>query len=901
MKLNFSIRYNTAWGENLVVEIVYVCLDGSERRNTMPMNTDDGQLWTLETAVMESRQHPIERFSYVYKVVDCDGNTLRKEWNLVPRTLYFDSSKDYIMPDEWRDMPLQSHLYTKAYFTTAMHSGCEEVKALPLALFRRTLLFRVSAPQLLQGQSLAVCGSHPALGNWNTSRYLLMEYVGHQEWMLAVNVATMMDTRLEYKYVVVDNETHALVKWEDGDNRTTQGHNVKDGQVLVLDGGVLHVCEKQWKAAGVAIPVFSLRSEHSYGCGDFGDLRRFVDWAAGTGMKIIQILPVNDTTMQHDWMDSCPYNAISSHALHPHYVDLEAAGQLKDKERMMMYQRRRHELNAMAYSDYEAVDRVKNGYLHELFVEQGQSVAATDEYKEFVKSNEGWLRPYAVFCSLRERYGTAEFMLWKQLSQYDEKAVVDYSETIGRDDVAYTYYVQYLLHSQLKAAADYAHHRGVSIMGDVPICVGRCGVETWMEAKYLNLDVCAGTPPDYFSRNGQNWRMPTYDWDAILADGGVWWHRRLKQMEQYFDGFRLDHVLGYFRIWEIPTTAVHGQLGHFSPSLPLTEGEIESFGLRFRKELFTRPFITDHVLSRLFGIHAQYVRDTFLVSKAYKMYDLKPEFDTQTKISDYFIGKRDENSVWIRDGLLRLAADVLFVEDQHRLGMYHPRIEAYKEPIYEALETDDKEAYMRLYNNYFYQRHNKYWSGVAMRRLSVALEGTNMLVTVEDLGMSPDCVEPVLDALRVLTLEVQTMPKQGRGYEFAHLNANPYRSVATFSTHDTAPMRLWWEENHELAQHYYATMMQKEGHAPEHLTTVLAEEIIARHLYCPSMLCVMPLQDWTAMDASLQSKSVRQERINVPGDYFNRWQYRMTVTIEELSHADMFNRKLKTMITRSKR
>lgn len=902
MKLNFSLGYKTRWGEHLCVEIQYKGRDGSVRRSDLPMVTTDGESWNLETVAQESRLHPIESFEYRYKVVGNDGDVLRTEWDLVPRKFCFDPSKDFVMQDIWHDIPLQNHLYTKAYRVTLQENPteCQSAAPLQLPLFRRTLFFRVSAPQLMPGQSLAVCGSHPALGHWNASRYTCMLYAGQQEWVLTINVAAMLDTPLEYKYVVVDNNTHSLIEWEEGDNRTIAYKSVRDSQVLVLDGGVLRVRERLWHAAGVAVPVFSLRSNHSYGCGDFGDLRRLVDWAVATGMKIIQVLPVNDTTLLRGWMDSCPYNAISVYALHPHYVDLEAAGKLSDPARMTTYHRRRQELNTLPYSDYEAVDRVKNEYLHELYQEKKVSVANQKAYHAFIAANNEWLLPYAAFCSLRDKYKTADFRQWEDFAVYNRAVIEHYCRTEARASVGFTLFVQFILHTQLKAASDYAHAKGVALMGDLSVCVGRYSVETWSRPDYFVKDAFAGTPPDSHARNGHNWYAPPYDWTAIETDGCRWWHQRMAWMEQYFDAFRIDHVLGYFRLWQIPRTAVHGSLGQFSPALPMTVEEIEAFGLVFHKELFTKPFINDKVVAQLFGVHAQYVRDNFLVSQAYNMYALKPEFDTQLKIKRKFEGRRDENSLWIRDGLYRLAADVLFIEDLNRHGMYHPRIEGYKEPIYEAMEVEDKEAFMRLYNHYFYQRHNLYWGGVAMKRLSIMLQGCNMLPTAEDLGMLPDCVEPVLDALRILTLEMQSMPKHNSGYEFAHLGANPYRSVATFSTHDTAPMRLWWEENHGLAQKYYTTMMQKEGRAPDHLSTLLAEEIIARHLYCPSMLCVMPIQDWMSMDTELRAVDLRMERINAPGDCFNRWQYRMNVTIETLMEDDRYNRKIKTMITRSR-
>lgn len=897
MKLKFSILYRTAWGESLHVIIAYHSQDGIVKRNNLLMQTDDGEQWTLETAALESRQHPLSHIVYHYQVENGEGEVLRREWDLVPRIYHFDSSKDYLFPDQWHDVPLQSHLYTNAYLTTLHGSRDQHVEALRLPLFRRTLTFRVSAPQLQQGQSVAICGSHPAIGSWNTSRYLLMKYAGQHEWMLTVNAIGMMFP-LEYKYVVVDDATHAFVAWEEGDNRVIDGsllrtnsqELIQDGQVLVHCGEQLRLRENIWRAAGVAVPVFSLRSEHSYGVGDFGDLRRFVDWAAVTGMKVIQLLPVNDTTCRHDWQDSYPYNIISVFALHPHYIDLEAAGQLRSKSVMTQFRRRQQELNQLPYSDYMAVDRVKQEYLQQLYDEKGKSTTDSKEFKMFVKANESWLKPYASYVTK----GTDQSLL-------------------------FIYYQQYLLHVQLKTAADYARSNGIILKGDLPIGVNRESVETKEYPQLFHLNSQTGAPPDTFTVQGQNWGFPTYNWEtdansqltksagrveelgnALNAHLVTWFRKRLKHMQQYFDALRIDHVLGFFRIWEVPEDAVYGLLGHFSPALPLTVGEIEYFGLSFRKDLFTQPFINDRIVDRLFGIHAQYVRDHFLVRKAYNLYNLKEPFDTQRKVAAYFSDSHDESSLWIRDGLMRLLSDVLFVEDPRQAEMYHPRIGVLTEPIYEALSNEDKDAFLRLYNNYFYQRHSIFWGQQALKRVPAVFKDSRLLLCAEDLGMLPDCVEPVLDQLRILTLEIQQMPKQ-QGFEFAHLEANPYRSVCTISTHDMSPLRLWWQENPERRQRFYIAMLQKEGRAPDQLPAHLAEEIIARHLYCPSMLCILQLQDWLAMDSELRSKNPADERINVPSDPYNRWRYRMHLTIEQLLEAERYNNKVRTMIQRSKR
>ena len=714
MKLKFTIQYNTAWGESLHVVVSYHSQDGSCRQQNLTMQTDDGQQWVLETAALISRHHPLSYIEYHYQVENGEGEVLRREWTLVPRRYYFDASKDYVFPDQWRDRPLAYHLYSDAYHTSMHSKHGEEVEAARLPLFRRTVQFRVSAPQLQAGQAVAVCGSHPSIGSWNTSRYLQMQYVGNGEWMLTVDAMGWL-MPIEYKYVVIDIANHALVAWEEGDNRVISDE-LTDGEVLVLYGDALRLCEQPWRLAGVSIPVFSLRSEHSYGVGDFGDLKRLVDWAVLTGMKVIQLLPVNDTTTTHHWADSCPYNVVSFFALHPHYIDLEAAGTLRSKQKMTQYLRRRQELNALPVSDYEAVDRVKSEYLRELFAEQGKKVLESKECKAFVEDNEDWLTPYAEY---------------------------------RQEPLDYVHFVQFLLHTQLKAAADYAREKGVVLKGDLPIGVHPDGLEVHQHPELFYADTQAGAIPDTNWPRGANWGFPTYHWDEPLFS---MLKHRLSHLSQYFDALRIDHVLGYFRIWEIPADAIDGVLGHFSPSLPLTVDEIEYFGLPFRKELYTKPFINDRLIERLFGIHAAYVRDNFLVRKAYNLYDLKEPYSTQRKVAEAFDGRRDESSLWIRDGLMSLVSNVLFVEDPRQAEMYHPRVGATQEPVFEALTNEEKDAYLRLYNNYYYQRHSFYWGQQALKRLPAMMGDSRMRFCAEDLGLLPDCVEPVLDQLRILTL-----------------------------------------------------------------------------------------------------------------------------------------------------
>lgn len=901
MKLKFNINYNTQWGECLYLNIEYANRDKAEKSVCVPMKTDDGCLWTLDTTVIEKQHHPIDQVRYYYIVKDQEGRIIRSEWNMIKRNYSIDSGYSYIFKDLWRDTPLQMHLYSDAYITSVGGNPINKIETPCISLFRKTILFRVSAPQLKKGEAIAIVGSHPAMGSWNQTRYLKMNYCGGYEWMLTVNMDGLQ-LPIEYKYVIIDEKDNIFISWEEGENRYIEKQELNDGDVIVLYGETLRVREATWKAAGIVIPVFSLRSEKSYGVGDFGDLKLIVDWAKKTGLKIIQILPVNDTTSTYGWSDSYPYNSISVFALHPHYIDLEQIGELKDKRLMTSFYRQRQELNALNYSDYESVERVKSAYLHTAFTDYGNIVLQTEKFKSFFDKNKSWLKPYAVFSVLRDKNKTANFNEWVEYSRYDEKSVdvLCNCKSDFYSEICYIYYVQYNLYEQLNSACAYARKNNISIMGDLPIGVSRNSVETWMYPEYFNLDFQTGAPPDYFSNKGQNWGFPTYNWDNIERDEYKWWKNRLSYMSRFFDAYRIDHILGFFRIWEIPQNAVLATLGHFSPSLPLTVDEIEHYGLHFRRELFTRPFINDDGLRKIFGIHSDYVRDNFLVEKSYHIYDLKSEYDTQEKIKTFFEGKEDENSVWIRDGLYRIIANVLFIPDNKRCGMYHPRICAYQEQIFDILNNEEKEAYMGLYNNYFYIRHDIFWEQGAVRKLQQVIGDNTMLFCAEDLGMLPDCVEKVLDRLRILSLEIQTMPKDSGG-EFGHISGYPYHSLATISTHDMAPLRLWWEEHPEQAQRYYTTMMQKDGRAPSHLTPILAEEILARHLYSPSMLCILSFQDIISIDSELCSNNIINERINIPSDCFNHWQYRMHINIEKLLSAENFNRKLKMMVERSKR
>ena len=656
------------------------------------------------------------------------------------------------------------------------------------------------------------------------------------------------------------------------------------------------------KLAGTQVPVFSLRTRKSAGIGDFGDLKTMIDFVASTGQKVLQLLPINDTTITHTWTDSYPYSCISVFAIHPQYADLHALPELKDAKARAEAEKTRAELNALDKIDYEKVNDFKINYLRQIFNQEGEKMMKTAEYKAFFQASELWLVPYAQYSYLRDKNGTADFNQWPDHQVWDEaerKALAG-PKTAAYKNVAFFYFVQFVLDRQMQEAHEHAKAKGVILKGDIPIGVNRNGCDVWMEPKYFNLNGQAGAPPDDFSANGQNWGFPTYNWFEMLKDGCQWWNRRFQNMARYFDAYRIDHVLGFFRIWEIPVHSVHGLLGQFAPALAMSREEIESYGLHFQEDRFTRPFITDWVLDRVFHERAGEVKEKYLDRLDDERYQMKPEVDTQRKVEALFADVTNEKELWLRDGLYALISDVLFVRDHTNPGVFHPRISAQLDFIYESLYDNDKAAFNRLYNDYFYRRNNQFWYQEAMKKLPKLVQATRMLVCAEDLGMVPDCVPWVMDELKILSLELQSMPKDP-SVKFGHLSRNPYRSVCTISSHDMPTLRMWWDENIQRTQEYYNTMLYRQGPAPHPLPGWLASDIISRHLTSPSMLCILSIQDWLATDEALRLPDADAERINIPANPKHYWRYRMHLNIEDLAADKRFVQSITEMISQSGR
>ena len=808
MKILFNIEYQTSFGENLVLNILPG--DAAAKPSQHKMQTLDGLHWFVElTKVLK----PGTYIDYYYSVMRGDDEA-RHEWLVQPHRLEMAAQKAarYTIFDHWIDIPEDSYMYSSA-FTDCVLARKRELST--ETEFQRTVRLKVRAPQLRLNERLAIVGEPEVLGAWDTQNAQPMTEHESNEWVVSLDASLLPAGRFEFKFIILDTEPDFTPMWEQGENRSIEVAAMGDGEVVVYELSQAYFPIYPWKGAGTVVPIFSLRSEGSFGVGDFGDLKMMVDWCAKTNQRILQVLPINDTNMTHTWQDSYPYNSISIYALHPQYTDFRQLPEIKDEEKRAQYEMLRKDLNALSQIDYERVNEAKMRYLRELFRQEWASVKRTAAYKKFYEENKQWLQPYAEFCYYRDKFGTAVFSEWPKKLPKTEQSVVDF-----------WCYVQYNLDQQMRAAHEYARKHRVILKGDIPIGISRDGVEAWVEPKYFNLNGQAGAPPDAFSADGQNWGFPTYNWDEMLKDDCSWWVRRFRKMAQYFDAYRIDHVLGFFRIWEIPVPEKSGLKGQFAPALGLSREEIEGYGVH------------DHM--------------------------------------------------------------ELFLVDHKRADRWHPRIAVQFNEDYTKLDEGTKFNFNRLYNDYFYRRNNQFWYNEAMKKLPRLTQATRMLVCAEDLGMVPDCVPWVMNELRILSLEIQTMPKDPN-IRFGKLSHNPYRSVCTFSTHDMPTLRQWWDEDYEQTQAYYNIPLRRGGEAPHPLPGWLAKDIVSRQLTSPSMLCLLSLQDWLSIDEHLRLPDANAERINIPANPRHYWRYRMHLTIEQLMQADDFNDTVKTLITQSGR
>jgi len=897
MKIHFKIAYFTYWGQRLLVTGNIPELGNGDLSRALLLNFQYKEDWIGEIDIVRDDSFDLK---YKYVLFTEQTGQYNEEWG-DERKLSFDVKKPdhFFCFDQWNSPATVENTFLSAPFAQVLLRDEHETDVTKNPV-KFTHIFKVKAPLITKNQVICVIGDCKAMGNWSTNHPVLLRKTDEGYWQTEIDLSKAQGDA-HYKYGIYDPEDKKFCYFESGADRVAPNMN-SSKTVVQLNDGFIRVQSQSWRGVGVGLPVFSIRTKKSFGVGDFSDLLLLVDWAEKVGIKLIQVLPLNDTIGTHTDADVLPYAAISAFALNPLFLNLPAMGKLPASHPLQQaYKTRQPELNAQELIAFLDVINFKLQYAKELYFIQKDKFLNNKEFQSFFKKNEFWLVPYAAYCVLRDQYGTSDYRQWKDYARFDKTKIAELTspESPGFDNVAVNYFIQYHLHVQLSKATEYAHAHGIVLKGDIPIGVNRNSVDTWVSPELFHMHMQAGAPPDMFAVKGQNWELPTYNWDMIKRTGFDWWKKRFAQMSNYFDTFRIDHILGFFRIWQIPIHQVEGIMGHLFPSIPVYINEFAEKGIWFDYNRFCKPYITDAILWDFFGEEASWVKANCLQIEDGWVLHLKTPYLSQQNVEKMFAdGKISERVKW---GLFDLISNVLFfeVEGTDRTQFY-PRYGMESLRTFQDLDDYTKSKLRELYVDYFYRRQDAYWYQSGMEKLPALKRATNMLICGEDLGMMTHCVTTVMKELGILSLEVQRAPKLDK-IEFFHPADAPYLSVVTPSTHDMSTIRGWWEEDRGVTQRFYNSQLGHWGEAPYFCDWWICRDILLQHLYSPAMWAIFQMQDLLSISDTVRRENPHEERINVPSNSKFSWRFRLHINMEDLIENDNFNNELKNYIIQSGR
>lgn len=902
MNITFSIKYKALWGQKLYISGSISELGSWDETQAIELSPQQEDCWG-GTIPIDGRK---KEFTYCYLVKDDRGKVVRREWKRMHRLSIKHNFRSLLMTDRWIDRPSNAPFYSSAFYGVLYRHEVRGHKPQVRQEDEQIIVLQVYAPTVPSAHHLKVTGSTQKLGHWDATKAAEFSYMGKGEWItfFAINRAEQAARDMYFKFFITD-ESGAICRWEDGDDHHYQLPEFGQYDGIYIAGLLFNEGDHKPRVAGTVIPVFSLRHEEDYGIGDFGSLRRAVDWASEVGFHILQILPINDTTYYRDWRDSYPYNAISVDALHPIYIDLKAMPRLRDTRAEKAFELRAAELRRSPTHLYPEVMKLKEEYLRLHYREYGRKVLESTSYKTFLRKHHTWLTPYAIFCVLRDKHPHQHFDQWGAYARYDQvQTPQHFVRDFGHEEADYYRYIQYWLSTQLAEVSVYAEGRGVLLKGDIPIGVAPHSISVWSEPHLFYRHLSAGAPPDAFATDGQNWGFPTYNWTNMLQRDLNWWRSRFECMSTYFKAFRIDHILGFFRIWEIPSDQRSGLLGHFSPSRPLT--------LKFWRDHFDRfcsieeliqPCFSQERLEEVLGHHLDGLKQSGWVvpiqgSKYYTLRYVRQQ-SYASMPSDEIPGGSEARRL-----LQELCREVALVQDTHRPYYYHPRIAFTESKQFKLWNPAMQEIWRQICHHYFYEVHNSLWRDTALERLIPLIECTDMLVCAEDLGMIPACVPQVLEDIQILSLELERMPKGETEHGWADLGRLPYRSVCTTSTHDMPTLRGWWHHlDPEQQALYLETQLLHSGlRVDKSSEAEIMEAIIRNHLASASMLAILPLSDWMAISEELHLLRPEEEQINHPEDPHQRWEYRMPLTIEQLrSNYPLWKKQIRSLLEQTHR
>ncbi|GHV70448.1 hypothetical protein AGMMS49928_18270 [Spirochaetia bacterium] len=638
---------------------------------------------------------------------------------------------------------------------------------------------------------------------------------------------------------------------------------------------------------GAVVPVGALRTEKSIGVGEFPDLPEFAELCVKMGVGLIQLLPVNDTGYE-----SSPYFSLTAFALHPLYLrigDLPEAAKFKDKLAAIAA-----EFNKEVRFNHYKILKAKLGLLREIYDANEKEItegAKSGSLGAWITKNP-WVKDWAVYRELKEENDLKSWQEWpdnQKVTAADIKARWDDKKLQGKH--LFWVWLQEALDKQFSEAAAAVAKAGILLEGDLPILMNEDSCDVWSHPEYFNLHLSAGAPPDMYSPEGQRWGFPTYNWDTQAKDDYTFWRNRLKSAEKYYKAYRIDHILGFFRIWASPRQDNSSILGRYIPYIPITLKDFEELGFdEGRIRWISQPHIPTHELWNA-------LRD---IRNGWDNLDADGAAREAGRIFGEVLDRIGSEELWLfkksitgekdicalnlhpaaQTYLIKAWQNRLFLE--YEKGQFFP-LWFYKESrAYSTFSEDEKKRLEALLKSRV-EESEKIWEEGGRKLLSVLTASSSMLPCAEDLGAVPDCVPKVLAKLNILGLRVV---RWFREWEKEHQPYVPFEdypelSVCTAAVHDSSTLREWWDKE---ADHESFCSFIGFPSLPKVYNPGTAKIILYKTASAASRFRVFQIQDLLHLSPKWYAEDPAAERINVPGTLndFN-WTYRLPATISEIA------------------
>ncbi len=714
------------------------------------------------------------------------------------------------------------------------------------------------------------------------------------------------------------------------------------------------------RIAGLVVPLLSLRKNKNAACGAFSDLVSLGKIAKKWGLSLIQLLPLNDTGN-----GPSPYAAISAFALHPIYISLsdsvdtmallglpfrdEVARELVRSEKAL---NRRFGSEAGIQEQrvqFEAVLQLKINALRKAW-DTSRDICSS--LAEAFAARESWAKPYACFVALRGKFGLVPWWEWPECQNVLPSDIDKlWFEPELAEEERFRLWLQVLAQEQLRRAAQAVHKLGIDIMGDIPILLAKDSADVWFQREIFILDKQAGAPPDMYSPRGQNWGFPLYDWDALRERDYGFWRQRLQAADNYYTAYRIDHVLGFFRIWAISIHESDAYLGVFEPSRYLELAELKSMGFSDERIAWlSKPHIPEWKIreaeKRCLDAEVVLFADSKDAGTDKKQEEKQEEEqeEERAKTKALFAQRLEEldNSCFVR-----IKNEPLFLFRPEIKGTAD--IGALFRPLYAefpkvAQILDEYASTMRdwwidraLYqfepDRFVFQwsyRETTSWKSLSLQEraaleakaeaisaesldiwekrgrglLSMLVSASEMQAFAEDLGAVPPCVPKVLRELKIPGLRVMRWEREWDKPNQPHIPFERYEplSVACTSVHDSTNLRQWWQEEADRLQIWamcralaesdklLKSLIERCGETvPERLGPGEAAVLVRALALSGSIVAAYPVQDILACHPDWRSADPRDERINVPGTTLpTNWMYRMPIDLSALVKDEDF-------------